>query len=317
MDYFFAVFLLLFALYGVPRQAFKRPKGISLIFIIAYSVVYFMLLVPRVAIPPLNPVGLILGLCLWISSMKFLFDKPVSFDFIVKIFLMIAPPILLAYYIPARNGFHVVDGFILIFVVHYVAARYWTLPIITDKNLLFEFDVIYKTLLLTLLIIFRSFREIDVGFNFSFNFQNLTITIVTALGLMITCTIMAIQLQFLKLQTPKIKLPEISTIFVLMFLFVALPEEFIFRGLLYNYLSQYIACWGNIIPWLLSSLTFGIAHFRGGWKMIALAAMAGCFYCFVYWKTGNIFYAALIHTLTNVFRKYGLTAVQVQKGADF
>jgi membrane protease YdiL (CAAX protease family) len=316
MLYLIVVFLLILALYLVPREAFKSAKGTTITFIILYSLVYLMLMHPRLIFPQPNPIGLIFGLCLFVLGMKLLFDKPISFGFLSKGLLIIIFPVLMVYFTPAKNSFTICDCFVFIFVVHYIAVRYLTLPIVTYKNLFFKFDVIYKTILLTLLIVFRTFRRIDFGFQLSFNLIDSAITIIATVALAVICSIVALQLKYLKLKTPEVKLKEMFTITVLMFLFVALPEEFIFRGLIYNYLSQYLGHWGPIIPLLASSIIFGIVHLRFGWKMALLATVAGCFYCFVYWETGNIFYAAVIHTLTNLFQKYGLTVIKIPREVD-
>jgi CAAX protease family protein len=63
------------------------------------------------------------------------------------------------------------------------------------------------------------------------------------------------------------------------FIFVALPEELFFRGLVQNLLERRIGRYGAL---LLASVLFGLSHFNKGasfnWRYVLLASIAGVFY---------------------------------------
>jgi CAAX protease family protein len=80
--------------------------------------------------------------------------------------------------------------------------------------------------------------------------------------------------------------------------FVALPEEFLFRGLIQNALARR---WISrpTRAWLLASVVFGLAHAghppAPNWRYALLAGLAGLAYGFVWRRTRSIGAAALTH----------------------
>ena len=84
-------------------------------------------------------------------------------------------------------------------------------------------------------------------------------------------------------------------------IFVCIAEEIVFRGYIQNKLTSYFISrkrswvWGLII----ASMIFGLLHFRGGPIYILLAAVAGLFYGYAYYKTKRIETGILVHSLLN------------------
>lgn len=80
---------------------------------------------------------------------------------------------------------------------------------------------------------------------------------------------------------------------------VALSEEFLFRGLLQQWLTVWTA--RPNLALIATSLLFGAAHlpFRAfpNWSMAAVSAVAGCFYGVAYRKTGSIRASMVTHAL--------------------
>jgi len=79
--------------------------------------------------------------------------------------------------------------------------------------------------------------------------------------------------------------------------FTALPEEFLFRGLLQNLLSKSLQNeWAGLI---LASVIFGFSHILHApfpnWKYVFLATIAGFFYGRAWMKTGSLVPGVLIH----------------------
>jgi membrane protease YdiL (CAAX protease family) len=85
------------------------------------------------------------------------------------------------------------------------------------------------------------------------------------------------------------------------YLFVALPEEILFRGALLRYLDDTLH-WPQAAVVVLSALIFGAAHFDNppnvGWYFV-LASIAGVFYARTYLMTRNVGAAATLHALVD------------------
>jgi membrane protease YdiL (CAAX protease family) len=96
-------------------------------------------------------------------------------------------------------------------------------------------------------------------------------------------------------------LPRLPLTAAGIFLFTAWPEEFLFRGLLQNLLTQSLR--GAWAGWLAASVIFGLSHINNlifpNWRYVLLATVAGLFYGRAWMKTGSIFASALVHTLVN------------------
>lgn len=94
------------------------------------------------------------------------------------------------------------------------------------------------------------------------------------------------------------KLPDILPIWVLNnLLFVCMAEEVIFRGFVQTYLKKFLNEKTNVqtIHITITSLIFGLAHFKGGILYIILASICGWFYGYTYERTNRILCAILVH----------------------
>jgi len=79
--------------------------------------------------------------------------------------------------------------------------------------------------------------------------------------------------------------------------FVCFAEEALFRGLIQGGLTKLVpnnSLW-KWLPLAVSSLLFGIDHYEGGLPYILLAAFAGVFYGYTYWKTNKVKSSILVH----------------------
>ena len=84
--------------------------------------------------------------------------------------------------------------------------------------------------------------------------------------------------------------------------FTAWPEEFLFRGLLQNFLTR---TFGN--PWtglVVASAIFGLSHIvhapYPNWKYVLLATVAGLFYGHAWMRTRSLLPGTLIHALVDI-----------------
>jgi membrane protease YdiL (CAAX protease family) len=85
------------------------------------------------------------------------------------------------------------------------------------------------------------------------------------------------------------------------FLFVAIPEELFFRGIVQNLLETRI---GRVGALIVAAVLFGFSHYhRGGsfdWRYILLAAIAGIFYGRAWRARHQLLAAILTHTAIDV-----------------
>ena len=83
--------------------------------------------------------------------------------------------------------------------------------------------------------------------------------------------------------------------------FIAVPEELFFRGLLLNLHETRLP---GVASLLVSSVLFGLAHFNKGaafnWRYVLLATLAGMFYGRAWRSRHRVLAAAIAHTLVDV-----------------
>lgn len=99
------------------------------------------------------------------------------------------------------------------------------------------------------------------------------------------------------------RLPAAGTFFgtaLVTFLFVALPEELFFRGLLQNLLET---CLPRRYALALAAAIFGLSHYIHGavfnWRYVILAAIAGWFYGRAWRRERRIGASAISHTMVD------------------
>ena len=85
------------------------------------------------------------------------------------------------------------------------------------------------------------------------------------------------------------------------FLFIAIPEELLFRGIIQNFMEK---SWPGKWPALIvTSLIFGASHLNNGprpdWRYFLLASIAGLFYGNAYQRTRKLLAPAIVHTLVD------------------
>ena len=87
------------------------------------------------------------------------------------------------------------------------------------------------------------------------------------------------------------------------FFLVCMTEEVLFRGCLQRVIQNGLTRYGvynGLWAVILTSFLFGIVHFKGGLIYMGLAAIAGCLYGYVYYKTGKIVCAMIVHFGVNL-----------------
>lgn len=95
-----------------------------------------------------------------------------------------------------------------------------------------------------------------------------------------------------------IKVPSIGLIWGLNnLIFVCFAQEVLYRGFLQKHLQEKFKQWNRSPLWglVISSIVFGLEHYKGGMLYVLLAIIAGLFYGYAYYKTGRVTMAILVH----------------------
>jgi len=118
----------------------------------------------------------------------------------------------------------------------------------------------------------------------------------------VIAVVLGIQIGFLKFDPTLARLRSLPLAVVGITFFTAWPEEFLFRGVLQNLLSQTFK--NQWVGLAVASVIFGLSHILHApypnWKYVFLATIAGLFYGHVWMKTGSLFPGALVHALVDV-----------------
>ena len=195
------------------------------------------------------------------------------------------------------------DFIVIILVLLWILTKPYSLIIIKKFNLV-EFDVVYRMICLLLAWYYIRFRHINLTFQFSLEWKLWLVTIIITIALILVNLFVVYKMRLYRLCfVENIDIPKFLIVSVYMFYFVALNQEFIFRGLVFSYFGQFLS--ENFSATLIgSSVLFGLIHWTyAGWKMVVVASIAGVGYGLVYHLTGNLFFPVISHTITNVFWK--------------
>lgn len=139
----------------------------------------------------------------------------------------------------------------------------------------------------------------DLGYTFELNRRDWREVLINFALLAVITLPIGLLTGFIRPSAALPSLAEIAGRGVLIFFFVALPEEILFRGVIHRYLERVLR-WAPLATLGLSSLIFGAAHLDNppnvGYYFV-LASIAGWFYGRTYLRTGKVVPAALVHLL--------------------
>lgn len=127
----------------------------------------------------------------------------------------------------------------------------------------------------------------------------LRIALPWAVGMFALLATLALAMGYVRLDP---KLPSVTLLWVWINLwFTCVPEEALFRGFIQRSLQCAMseAHHGQTIALMVAAILFGLSHFAGGPRFIALATVAGWGYGRVYQRTGAIEASILVHFVVN------------------
>jgi membrane protease YdiL (CAAX protease family) len=140
-----------------------------------------------------------------------------------------------------------------------------------------------------------------VGYRFRLTPRDL-LTVLVSFALFSAIAIpLGLSIDFIAYQERPFEAFAFLSSFLLILLFIGIPEELLFRGLLQNFLEQW---WGKGLRSLVAaSLVFGAAHLNNGeapnFRYALLASIAGLLYGFVFRRSGNLLAPAMLHALVD------------------
>jgi membrane protease YdiL (CAAX protease family) len=94
---------------------------------------------------------------------------------------------------------------------------------------------------------------------------------------------------------PRVAAPDALLQPIVIYLITAVPEEFLFRGLIQNLLSRWL---GVPLGLAIGSVIFGLSHLPDP-RYAVLATIAGVAYGWVYLRTGKVTASAVTHALVD------------------
>jgi membrane protease YdiL (CAAX protease family) len=161
---------------------------------------------------------------------------------------------------------------------------------------------------LLLLLVARPVLTLDLRYRLSW--RDAGTVAVAVLALLVAALPVGYLVGFLRFNVRWISLPYATGRLIGLVMFVGLPEELLFRGMVQEALTR---LWGERRGWITASALFGLTHifkhaWRGSvlaslaalnWRYALLAALAGLAYGWVYRRTGRLGAAALTHGLVD------------------
>lgn len=150
--------------------------------------------------------------------------------------------------------------------------------------------------------IFAVWRDIpDINFRWVISWEECLLALKGVAWFSLIALPIGLMTEFLMLN-PVSDLAKITLAPVGVFVFIAIPEELLFRGLLQNFLSKFLA--SKTTALILTSLIFGASHLNNqpilDWRFFVLATLAGGVYGIVFDRSKSLFAPALTHTLVDV-----------------
>jgi membrane protease YdiL (CAAX protease family) len=145
-------------------------------------------------------------------------------------------------------------------------------------------------------------RTPDVGYRFEWNRAYLRAGLTRFFMFAVIAIPVGFAIHFIHYSFDRRKLSTAIPVFAGIFFFTALPEEFLFRGLIQNWIHRVSG--NRVLSLLLASVIFGASHLNNGppipnYRYFLMATIAGVFYGTAWSRTGSLMASALTHALVD------------------
>lgn len=143
-----------------------------------------------------------------------------------------------------------------------------------------------------------------IGYRLGFRKEDVIAGLSNFVGFSLLAVPLGLALGFIHPHTNRVSLPQIAFQLFGIYFSIAIPEEFLFRGVLQNFLVKSITNPRRGLYGLLAaSVVFGASHLHHppvpNWKYGVLATLAGIFYGNAYQTRQRLSASALTHTLVD------------------
>ncbi|MBI4512848.1 MAG: CPBP family intramembrane metalloprotease [Gemmatimonadetes bacterium] len=140
----------------------------------------------------------------------------------------------------------------------------------------------------------------DLGFTFGLRLRDLGYAAAALAACALVLVPLGLAIGFLRYGWPPLDPGDWWLNALNIYFLVAVPEEFLFRGLLQNSLEKrWRGPQAAAAAWLAVSVVFGAAHLNNppapNFRYAALATLAGMAYGWVWWRTRKVTASALTH----------------------
>jgi hypothetical protein len=145
-------------------------------------------------------------------------------------------------------------------------------------------------------------RTPDIGFRFEWDRTITIVGMVHFLAFAIIAIPLGIAIDFIHYSFRISKLAPAPAVLAGIFFFTALPEEFLFRGLIQNWLQRTTK--KPAASLLIAAVVFGASHLNNGppipnYRYFLLATIAGIFYGRAWTRTGSLMSSSFTHALVD------------------
>ena len=304
---------------SVPISAFAAI--FSIIFFILFSSLYLLQGNPTLSkvlqlefeMLPSRTWGIPIGL--WLLTMVYaLFTKQLNvYNVCAGLVYCVVPFLLIKPLLQKEPKLLAADVFLLLFL--WLPIEFGWIPNISIPPVQGQV-AIYKFIgIIIIVFLYASVRKIPIGFTYRLKGQDWWLSIQNLLMFLPFALVIGFLTGFIALSHRMPSGSELLSSFIAIFVFIALPEELLFRGVIQNLIEKRMAHVknGQMKALIISSVIFGLAHannpgapflsisfFNFGtwqvpWVYVVLASIAGFFYGWTFIKTGKITAAALVH----------------------
>jgi membrane protease YdiL (CAAX protease family) len=262
-------------LFGINFLACFKNNSLSWIIVFLFYL-FFTFILGKITL-----VGLILALIFFLQVYFFRQSKILLNKYFFGIGIFVWSVLTMLHALPGFNNFHLIINYkITVDAVPY--------------NLFVNFDKPIIGIVLYGFLLHKPSTISEIGRDL-FKCKHIIIcAIVTILS-------SAYWLGFVKFE---LKYPHFFKIWLALNTITVITEEVFFRGWFFNLLYQRFSMYSSII---ISSLVFGIFHYRGGVPYILLATIASIFYSYIYVRTNKIENSIILHLMINVIHILFLT----------
>ena len=145
------------------------------------------------------------------------------------------------------------------------------------------------------LFLFLVVRQVpDVGYTFALRARDVGVAVAAFFVYTLVAVPVGLLTGFIAWH-PRVSMDGVVLRPVLIYVLIALPEEFLFRGLIQNLLTRW---WGSATALPVAAIVFGLAHLPDP-RYVVLATLAGVAYGLVYADTSRITASAITHALVD------------------